>query len=120
LHGVGEERDFVGLADGEEFTPGLDDAGFVVRAHHGDNAGASVGHFGGKPFHVHHAVISIGALDADFGPSDSYLAEAEFARMVLSRGENRILISDSSKFGKTALIKVCDFKDINRLCRWHS
>jgi hypothetical protein len=35
--------------------------------------------------------------------------------MVLSRGENRILISDSSKFGKTALIKVCDFKDINRL-----
>jgi len=66
-------------------------------------------------FHVRHAVISIGALDADFGPSDSYLAEAEFARMVLSRGENRIMISDSSKFGKTALIKVCDFKDINRL-----
>ena len=25
------------------------------------------------------------------------------------------MISDSSKFGKTALIKVCDFKDINRL-----
>ena len=66
-------------------------------------------------FHVRHAVISIGALDADFGPSDSYLAEAEFARMVLSRGQNRIMLSDSSKFGKTALIKVCDFKDINRL-----
>jgi DeoR family glycerol-3-phosphate regulon repressor len=64
---------------------------------------------------VRHAIISIGALDADFGPSDSYLAEAEFARMVLSRGENRIMISDSSKFGKTALIKVCDFKDIGRL-----
>ncbi len=66
-------------------------------------------------FHVRHAIISIGALDADFGPSDSYLAEAEFARMVLSRGQNRIMISDSSKFGRTALIKVCDFKDINRL-----
>jgi DeoR family glycerol-3-phosphate regulon repressor len=66
-------------------------------------------------FHVRHAVISIGALDAEFGPSDSYLAEAEFARIVLSRGENRIIISDSSKFGRTALIKVCDFKDINRL-----
>jgi DeoR family glycerol-3-phosphate regulon repressor len=64
---------------------------------------------------VRHAVISIGALDADFGPSDSYLAEAEFARMVLSRGENRVMLSDASKFGRTALIKVCDFKDINRL-----
>jgi DeoR family transcriptional regulator, glycerol-3-phosphate regulon repressor len=66
-------------------------------------------------FHVRHAIISIGALDADFGPSDSYLAEAEFARMVLSRGENRVMLSDASKFGRTALIKVCDFKDINRL-----
>ena len=66
-------------------------------------------------FHVRHAIISIGALHAEFGPSDSYLAEAEFARMVLSRGENRIILSDSSKFGRTALIKVCEFKDINRL-----
>ena len=66
-------------------------------------------------FHVRHAIISIGALDADFGPSDSYLAEAEFARMVLSRGETRVMLSDASKFGRTALIKVCDFKDINRL-----
>lgn len=66
-------------------------------------------------FHVRHSFISIGALHADFGPSDSYLAEAEFARMVLSRGENRVILSDSSKFGRTALIKVCGFKDINRL-----
>jgi DeoR family glycerol-3-phosphate regulon repressor len=66
-------------------------------------------------FHVRHAIISIGALHADFGPSDSVLAEAEFARMVLSRGENRIILSDRSKFGRTALIKVCDFTDINRL-----
>jgi DeoR family transcriptional regulator, glycerol-3-phosphate regulon repressor len=66
-------------------------------------------------FHVRHAIISIGALHADFGPSDSHLAEAEFARMVLSRGENRIILSDCSKFGRTALIKVCGFKEINRL-----
>jgi DeoR family transcriptional regulator, glycerol-3-phosphate regulon repressor len=66
-------------------------------------------------FHVRHAIISIGALHAGFGPSDSYLAEAEFARMVLSRGENRVILSDHSKFGRTSLIKVCDFADINRL-----
>ncbi len=66
-------------------------------------------------FHVRHAIISIGALHADFGPSDSHLAEAEFARMVLSRGEHRTILSDRSKFNRTALIKVCDFGDINRL-----
>jgi DeoR family transcriptional regulator, glycerol-3-phosphate regulon repressor len=26
-----------------------------------------------------------------------------------------VMLSDASKFGRTALIKVCDFKDINRL-----
>jgi len=66
-------------------------------------------------FRVRHAIVSIAALDAIYGPMDSHLAEAEFARMVLSRGENRIMLSDSSKFGRTALIKVCDYDGIDRL-----
>lgn len=77
----------------------------------GDNGGAfgpSAIQFAAS-FRVRLAIISIGALDAAFGPSDNFLAEAEFARMVLSRGERRIILTDSSKFGRTALIKVCDF-----------
>ena len=35
LHGVGEERHFVLLADGQHLAPRLDDAGFVVRGHDG-------------------------------------------------------------------------------------
>jgi DeoR family transcriptional regulator, glycerol-3-phosphate regulon repressor len=66
-------------------------------------------------FHVRHAFISVGGLDAEFGPSDAQLAEAEFARMVLSRGQNRIILSDRSKFGRRMLIKICDFTGINRL-----
>jgi DeoR family transcriptional regulator, glycerol-3-phosphate regulon repressor len=66
-------------------------------------------------FRVRHAIVSIAALDAVYGPTDSHLAEAEFARTVLSRGENRIMLSDSSKFGRTALIKVCDYDSIDRL-----
>ena len=66
-------------------------------------------------FRVRHAFISIQALDAEFGPSDNTLAEAEFARTVLSRGENRIILSDSTKFGRTSLIRVCAFTDITRL-----
>jgi DeoR family glycerol-3-phosphate regulon repressor len=77
----------------------------------GDNGGAfgpSAIQFAAS-FRVRLAIITIGALDAAFGPSDNYLAEAEFARMVLSRGERRIILTDSSKFGRTALIRVCDF-----------
>ena len=35
LHGVGEKQHFVGLADGTNFPPRLDDAGLVVCGHHG-------------------------------------------------------------------------------------
>jgi DeoR family glycerol-3-phosphate regulon repressor len=55
------------------------------------------------------------AMDADAGPTDSFLDEAEFARMLLSRGERRYILTDSSKFGQRALIKVCDFADFDML-----
>lgn len=66
-------------------------------------------------FRVRHAFISIAALHAVDGPMDMDFEEAELARMALSRSDSRIILSDSSKFGKTALVKVCDFSDINWL-----
>ncbi len=66
-------------------------------------------------FKVRHAVISIGALDAATGPMDYSLEEAEFARRVLTRGEKRIVVTDASKFGRTALVKVCGFADFDTL-----
>lgn len=66
-------------------------------------------------FRVKHAFISIGALDASNGPMDAHLNEADIAHMALSRAEHRVILSDSSKFGKTALVKVCEFSEINRL-----
>jgi DeoR family glycerol-3-phosphate regulon repressor len=66
-------------------------------------------------FRVKHAFISIGALDAIDGPMDAELSEAEIANMALSRADHRVILSDASKFGKTALVKVCTFSEINRL-----
>jgi DeoR family transcriptional regulator, glycerol-3-phosphate regulon repressor len=66
-------------------------------------------------FKVRHAFISIGALDAATGPMDYSLEEAEFARTVLTRGENRIVVTDHSKFGRAALVKVCDFAAVDVL-----
>lgn len=66
-------------------------------------------------FRVKHAFISIGALDAVDGPMDADLSEAEIAHMALTRADHRVILSDASKFGKSALVKVCEFSLINRL-----
>ncbi len=75
---------------------------------HGDNGAA----FGRSAiafiadFRVHHAIISIAALNADLGLMDYHLAEAEFARTVLSCGQQRVVITDHSKFNRAALVRV--------------
>jgi DeoR family transcriptional regulator, glycerol-3-phosphate regulon repressor len=66
-------------------------------------------------FRVRHAFISIGAIDLNDGAMDVEFTEAEIARTALMRSDNRVILSDASKFGKTALVKVCDFSLINRL-----
>lgn len=81
----------------------------------GELNGANGGAFGpaaiafAASFRVRHAVISIAAVDAGFGLSDHDLAEAEFARTVLACGEHRVVLTDSSKFGRVALIRVGGF-----------
>jgi DeoR family transcriptional regulator, glycerol-3-phosphate regulon repressor len=66
-------------------------------------------------FRVKHAFISIGAIDSKDGPMDADLSEAELAHVALGRADHRVILSDSSKFGKTALVRVCDFSEIDRL-----
>jgi DeoR family glycerol-3-phosphate regulon repressor len=46
---------------------------------------------------------------------DHDLAEAEFARMVLSRGRRSLVITDHSKFGRRGLVQVCGLADISEL-----
>jgi DeoR family glycerol-3-phosphate regulon repressor len=84
---------------------------------HGDNGaafGASAIEFVSS-FAVKHAIISISAVDAVTGFMDHHLAEAEFARQVLRCGQRRIVITDASKFSRTALVRVCGFGDLDLL-----
>ncbi len=46
---------------------------------------------------------------------DYDLEEAEFARMVLSRGQRRVVITDQSKFGRRGLVHVCGFDGFDEL-----
>ncbi len=84
---------------------------------HGDNGAA----FGRSAcnfvagFNVRHAVISIAAVSAESGLMDYHLDEAEFARIVLERGERRTVLTDSTKFEKTALVQVAGFDQVDLL-----
>lgn len=83
----------------------------------GDN-GAAFGHAAidfVTRFQVGHAIISIGAMDAEAGPMDYNLEEAEFARVMVSRGTSAMIVSDCSKFGRQGLVRVCGFESIDLL-----
>jgi DeoR family glycerol-3-phosphate regulon repressor len=81
-------------------------AGGELRSDSGAAFGISAIEFVSR-FSVTHSIISAGAIDASAGVMDYDLAEAEFARMVLSRGQRSMVITDHSKFGRQGLVQVC-------------
>ena len=84
---------------------------------HGDN-GAAFGRSAiefVRNFSVRYAIISIAAVSAETGLMDHQLTEAEFARTVLQCGQKRIVITDHTKFSRTALVKACDFGEFDLL-----
>ncbi|TGQ44472.1 DeoR/GlpR family DNA-binding transcription regulator [Mesorhizobium sp. M00.F.Ca.ET.216.01.1.1] len=89
-------------------------AGGELRSDSGAALGVSAIEFVSR-FSVSHAVISTGAVDAVTGVMDYDLEEAEFARMVLSRGQRSLVITDHSKFGRQGLVQVCGFDDFSEL-----
>lgn len=88
-------------------------AGGELRADSGAAFGKSALDFASQ-FTVHHAVVSAGAVDAG-GVMDFALEEAEFARLVLSRGERRVVVTDATKFGRRGLIAVAGWNAIGTL-----
>jgi DeoR family glycerol-3-phosphate regulon repressor len=88
-------------------------AGGELRSDSGAAFGASAVEFISR-FTVAHAVISTGAV-GDNGVMDFDLEEAEFARMVLSCGERKIVVTDHTKFGRRGLVTVCGFDAIDEL-----
>lgn len=63
-------------------------------------------------FRVKHAFLSITALDLDAGPMDNSIEEAEFAAMAVSCATHRVIMADSSKFGRTSFARACRWSDV--------
>jgi DeoR family glycerol-3-phosphate regulon repressor len=88
-------------------------AGGELRSDSGAAFGASARDFIAR-FSVDHAVISAGAVDAH-GVMDFDLEEAEFARLMLSRGARRVVATDHAKFDRSGLVGVCDFAALSEV-----
>ncbi len=88
-------------------------AGGELRSDSGAAFGASAIDFTSR-FSVDHAVISVGAVDAE-GLMDYDLAEAEFARTVLACGSHRIVVTDHTKFGRRGLVRICTMDAVSVL-----
>ena len=89
-------------------------AGGEIKADDGAAYGPTAVDFVGR-FSVQHAILSISALDPAIGPMDATLDEAEYGRMAFSRAKHRVIVADSSKFGQTALVKVCTYADVDAI-----
>ena len=83
----------------------------------GDNGGAfgraAIGFI--ERFNTEFAIISIAAVNARQGLMDFQLAEAEIARAVLAQGRRRLVVTDHTKFSRTALVTVCGFGEFDEL-----
>lgn len=89
-------------------------AGGELRSAGGAVFGVSTINFVSQ-FFVMHAIISIGAIDLVGGLMDYDLEEAEFARMVISRGSRSVVVTDHTKFGRHGLARVCGLTEVGEI-----
>ncbi len=89
-------------------------AGGELRADDGAALGPSAGAFI-EQFRVTTAILSMGAIDPVDGPMNFDLAEVVFSRVVVSRALRTILVVDSSKFGRRAMVKAIPYGAIDML-----
>jgi DeoR family glycerol-3-phosphate regulon repressor len=68
-----------------------------------------------RSFQAHHAVLTIGALDATGGAMDYNIDEAQVARVMVEQAQALIVLADASKFNRIASFKVCALGQITHL-----
>ncbi len=86
-------------------------AGGQVRADSGAVLGRSATAFA-ESFAARIAIVSAGAVD-DGGIMDYDPDEADFGRTLLNRAERRVIVTDSSKFARRGLVRVCGWEDLD-------
>ena len=64
---------------------------------------------------AHHAVLTVGAMDARTGAMDFNFDEAQVARVMIEQSNEVIVLADASKFDTLASFEVCPLPTISKL-----
>jgi len=68
-----------------------------------------------RSFRAHHAILTVGALDARSGAMDYNIDEAQVARAMIAQCERVTVLADASKFNAVASFEVCPLEAIDML-----
>ncbi|MEB2848115.1 DeoR family transcriptional regulator [Rhizobiales bacterium RZME27] len=106
-------------------------AGGVVRGSDGGIVGEAAVDFI-RQFKVDYAVIGVSAIDADGALLDFDFREVKVAQAIIANARHVILVSDASKFERTAPVRmghvsqvhtfitdICPSEEIRRICAEH-
>jgi DeoR family glycerol-3-phosphate regulon repressor len=66
-------------------------------------------------FHPDYAVLTVGAIDEDGNVLDFDHDEAMIARAMIGQARSLTLLADNSKFGRPALMRICQLREVSRL-----
>ena len=86
--------------------------GGAVRASDGAIVGEDAVEFISR-YKVDYAVIGASALDPDGAVLDFDAREVSVARAILRNARTKILVCDSTKFERTAPVRICDVADLD-------
>lgn len=68
-----------------------------------------------QQFQTDHAFLTVGALSADGGFMEYRVEAAHIIRTMIHRSHRATVMADGSKLDRSALVKACDFSDVQRL-----
>jgi DeoR family glycerol-3-phosphate regulon repressor len=68
-----------------------------------------------RSFHADHAILGVGALDAESGATNVDFDEAQVAQAMIGMADRVVVLADSSKFDRRAAFAVCPLERIDHL-----
>lgn len=68
-----------------------------------------------RQIRVDKVFLSADAVDPEFGVSSSDFDGTEIKSLVVQAGKEVILLADKTKFGRTALARICQFNELDRI-----
>ncbi|WP_138469750.1 DeoR/GlpR family DNA-binding transcription regulator [Poseidonocella sp. HB161398] len=66
-------------------------------------------------YRADHAILTVTAISAEEGATDSNVHEAQLARAMIARAQNVIVLANAAKCGRRAAFRVCGFDRMGML-----